>query len=130
MSTQFFSHRKIAARAARRPPGYTEDLMRCAVAEDANGVTFDTSRPEWAEMHRKYSGLQTIARGAKGIAKAMLGIDKAAPEVVAARKATCLGCEHVRIAGGIIDQCALCGCAIRFKILIAREKCPADKWPA
>jgi hypothetical protein len=42
------------------------------------------------------------------------------------RAAICLSCDKLR--HGIVFQCGLCGCVIKGKISLKREKCPAGKW--
>jgi len=70
----------------------------------------------------------TIARGAAGLAKAALGIDRADPEIVAFRRRTCGGCPDVVLRLGVIQQCRRCGCGILPKTLVKGERCPAGRW--
>ena len=46
-------------------------------------------------------------------------------ETLAARRATCQGCEHL-----VNSRCALCGCFYQAKIVLTTEKCPIGLWPA
>jgi hypothetical protein len=72
-------------------------------------------------------------KGAAGIAKAALGIDRPDDSTIAARRAICRGCEHAEpcpLNIGRKCRCALCGCVLRAKTAVASEACPAGKWPA
>jgi hypothetical protein len=69
-----------------------------------------------------------VAHGAAGLYKAAVGRDRAAEEVIAARRATCDACEHAAKLLGIVKECGLCKCSIRAKTALASERCPAGKW--
>lgn len=56
-----------------------------------------------------------------------------APEIKAARLATCAGCDEIRTsADGTAHKCADCGCWLDGKILckacLLTEDCPQNKW--
>jgi hypothetical protein len=42
------------------------------------------------------------------------------------RELTCTTCEHKKTL--LIDYCGKCGCSIRTKTVLRREKCPEGKW--
>lgn len=79
-----------------------------------------------------------IVAGAAGVAKAALGIDKAAPEVAAARLDVCRECPQASKNGAAkfakfkglttLSRCAACSCVIHLKVKVAGEKCPEGKW--
>lgn len=69
---------------------------------------------------------QRIARGVVGLAKAALGVDKADDAEIERRLSLCLACEHVKATLGVVNRCDLCGCAIKAKIRIKGEACPAN----
>lgn len=77
-------------------------------------------------------GGNKVVRGAVGVGKAVLGIDRAAPEVRAQRLAICRGCDHFkphnsRFADSL-SRCAECDCVIHLKVKVAGETCPVGKW--
>lgn len=41
------------------------------------------------------------------------------------RKAICVQCESYR---KLLNQCALCGCIVHFKVKFEQSVCPAGKW--
>jgi hypothetical protein len=51
------------------------------------------------------------------------GLARATPERKAERMAICNGCEQ--FAEG---RCKLCGCRLTYKVGMATEACPIDKW--
>jgi len=63
-------------------------------------------------------------KGAKGLTKAALQIDKPIGTVIFERRGICHQCEHLR--GG---KCEICGCFMLAKARLASEDCPLDKWP-
>lgn len=69
-----------------------------------------------------------VAHGAAGIAKAVLGVGGASPELIEQRTEICKGCEHAILSLGVLSRCKLCGCATWAKVRNANEKCPAGKW--
>jgi hypothetical protein len=44
-------------------------------------------------------------------------------ETLAARRATCQDCEHLKG-----SKCELCGCYYQVKITLTTESCPISKW--
>ncbi|MCC7351835.1 MAG: hypothetical protein IT446_14845 [Phycisphaerales bacterium] len=69
-----------------------------------------------------------LAHGVVGIAKAVAGIDRADGETISKRIDLCKACEHAKLAGGLLRKCELCGCAVRLKVRVKGESCPAGKW--
>lgn len=80
----------------------------------------------------------TIVRGAVGLTRAALSIDRAADDTVAARRDICRNCEHSTKNPSLINSecngltnfslCRKCSCLIAAKTLIAGEKCPLNLW--
>jgi len=68
-----------------------------------------------------------VLHGAAALAKAAVGLDQAAPDVIAQRQQSCDGCMHKekKLIG---SWCGLCGCALAAKIRLASERCPAGVW--
>ena len=64
------------------------------------------------------------ARGAKGLTKAALQIDKAPATVIHERRGICHLCEHLQN-----GRCDICKCYILAKARLLGEDCPIDKWP-
>jgi hypothetical protein len=64
------------------------------------------------------------ARGAKGLAKAALQMDKAPATLVHERRGICHACEHLRN-----GRCDICKCFILAKGRLLSEDCPKGKWP-
>ena len=73
---------------------------------------------------RKGDGSRLI-KGAVGVAKAALGVQADAVEVVQERWATCLACEEHDC-----GRCKVCGCFTGAKVRLASESCPQGKWTA
>lgn len=75
--------------------------------------------------------LRRLLRGAWGLVRARLGVDRAHDAVVAQRRAACRRCEHAipcRHATTRMCACAVCGCRLRAKIVLASETCPLGRW--
>ena len=66
---------------------------------------------------------KNIPKGIIGLAKAEFGFDKASEELIAERKAICMGCNL-----NDIGRCSKCNCYLYAKIRIKKEKCPENKW--
>jgi hypothetical protein len=63
-----------------------------------------------------------------GVGKAILGIDRADDETISKRIDLCRACEHAKLVGGLLHKCELCGCAVKLKVRVKGESCPAGKW--
>jgi hypothetical protein len=86
----------------------------------------DTLPPAYPPPARQAANLAGAA--ARAVAAAVKGERVLAPaDLVAARRALCLPCEHngERATGGI--RCTKCGCG-GAKLHLATESCPAGKW--
>jgi hypothetical protein len=81
---------------------------------------------------------ELLLKGAAGLAKAALGIDRASDEIVAQRRNQCRECPHAtknpkRVhlpTKGLtkLSRCQLCDCFIHAKTLLASETCPDGRW--
>jgi len=73
-----------------------------------------------------------IYRGAVGLTKAALQIDKCDDNVIKQRLKICHDCEHrtqsKSASGNIISRCKICKCFIKAKVRISKESCPLNKW--
>lgn len=71
-----------------------------------------------------------VIRGVVGIAKAVVGIDLAPANVIAARLKACRGCGRATKArdGVRVVKCRECDCFIKWKIRLAGERCPLGHW--
>ncbi|MAE67395.1 MAG: hypothetical protein CMJ18_24305 [Phycisphaeraceae bacterium] len=75
-----------------------------------------------------------------GATKAVLGLDRAAPEVAQVRRAICDECPHAihcraggpcwcgRLWDGIRAHRPTCGCSIPLKVRVRHEQCPLGQW--
>ena len=75
---------------------------------------------------------KTIVKGAIGLTKVALGIDRATDEVIAARLAECLKCPH-RMFGTpqkltSLSRCRLCNCLVKQAAKVSSKKCDAGIW--
>ncbi|MCC7409966.1 MAG: hypothetical protein IT442_18005 [Phycisphaeraceae bacterium] len=66
-------------------------------------------------------------KGAVGLAKAYLGLDKADDATARRRWEICTTCEHFDL-----GLCRLCGCHLSAKVRLASQSCPATppRWAA
>ncbi len=82
-----------------------------------------------------------LLHGLRGLAKAVLKLDRASPSLVAHRRAVCAECVHAvpcRRGGepcfcgplwdGIRGHVSTCGCAIHLKTRVKGEACPKAAW--
>lgn len=104
----------------------TVGLVLCASCPHREPI--DAAKPAVEYVERAMTAGE-IAHGAKGLARAIAGIDRATDDVRATRLKTCKGCEHNSAKLGMFPACGLCGCVLGAKIADARESCPAGKWP-
>jgi hypothetical protein len=80
-----------------------------------------------------------IIHGATGIAKAIVGADRADADTIKARAEACRCCPNHARGSKFADQpckdvawnsvCTGCSCLLVAKIRLASETCPAGKWP-
>lgn len=74
-----------------------------------------------------------LIHGTVGLAKAVLGVDRADEETIQRRRAICRACPHAIPCPLLANQkcrCALCGCLLSAKTVLAGETCPdmPKKW--
>jgi hypothetical protein len=76
------------------------------------------------------TGVARIVHGAAGLTKAVVGIDRAPADAIAARRAICRRCDRAtRHRDGVrVLRCLECACWIKPKTALAGEKCPLGKW--
>lgn len=75
-------------------------------------------------------------RGAVGLTKATVGIDRADPATVAWRLHWCMACDELYNAPASTQffhqfgpqACRQCGCFVKAKARIRREGCPLARW--
>ena len=92
-------------------------------AKDAELIEEPKPKPE-------KRGLRWLAKGAKGLAKAALGLDPTPPGLLIERQGICNACpEKTEAIGGITTKCKQCGCALPAKQRVNSEQCPIGKWP-
>ena len=110
-------------------------LGGCAVCRHANKSPTDpgilSQLADEGEQLRRLSDpsfLQRLAHGAIGLGKAMIGVDRAGDETIAARRQTCAGCDQSTVLAGVANSCKACGCFWSAKILTNGERCPLKKW--
>lgn len=75
---------------------------------------------------------KTIVKGAIGLTKVALGIDRAPDDVIEARLAECVKCPH-RIFGApdklvSLSRCRLCKCLVKQAAKVASKECPDGRW--
>lgn len=68
-------------------------------------------------------GCSVYRRGAVGITKAVLGIDKTLAGTLSSRLAACQECPY-----RLRTKCGKCRCYIALKARVASETCPAGRW--
>jgi hypothetical protein len=71
--------------------------------------------------------IKDILKGAEGITKATLGIDKSTKELYSTRINICKKCPYM-VESNDNMKCKECGCFLRFKARLNKEKCPLGKW--
>lgn len=76
-------------------------------------------------------GKNRIAHGAVGLARAALGIGRAAKSLKDQRLKVCMTCEHGGGGEGWTRKwfCRQCRCLRLAKAGDRREQCPAGRWP-
>lgn len=137
-----FTLQTIRNTAAKRPPGYIEDVISHGTVE---GDTVTLSDEAYQLLVVKYRGTVTppepvvlrqpsLMEKAANFAKSAVnhvaaGMPKATQEEVDRRFVICQGCEFLKD-----GACVKCGCPIvrqaKFisKLSWANEKCPVGKW--
>jgi hypothetical protein len=64
---------------------------------------------------------ERLRKGAVGLTKVALGVDRAEDSLISQRRKVCEACEHLK--GG---TCVLCGCWYSQKVKLAGEQCPDE----
>ena len=76
--------------------------------------------------------LNKYKKGALGLSKFYLGIDKSDDMMADRRRAICMECPKLKADNRKIAtykyKCGECGCFMEPKIKIKTEKCPLNKW--
>jgi hypothetical protein len=54
-----YTRQQLAAHASARPSGYLAEFMQAAVAQDVEGVTFDTEHPTYVALTARHQGEPT-----------------------------------------------------------------------
>ncbi|MBI1335506.1 MAG: hypothetical protein GC164_00930 [Phycisphaera sp.] len=83
-------------------------------------------------------GARVLVRGALGVSRATVGVDRVGEQTFVDRKRICASCEAAspRKATGIqglklltpMSRCKDCHCLIQLKTSLATERCPRGKW--
>lgn len=79
------------------------------------------------------SAAQTVAKGAVGLTKAVIGLEQAPLPIIEERRGICRGCEHAKPCPLLPARkctCSKCGCVLKAKTTLAGESCPIGKWAA
>jgi hypothetical protein len=67
-------------------------------------------------------------KGAVGITKAALHVDRAAEPLIRQRRAICAACPQATAGSSKTSRCTVCTCFIHPKSATASEKCPEGRW--
>ena len=122
--------RDLARAAARRPAGYVELVESLAIEGTATADSFEISAADWHRLRRKFKRQERAAKarrlvaGAKGLASATLGLDRASREEVNHRLAICATCPELTPAG----RCRVCSCWVSQKARLSKQSCPKKLW--
>jgi len=86
--------------------------------------------PDLYDIAGKRLNAGEIAKGAIGLAKAMVGVDRASDQTIHFRQAICRVCEYQDL--GECSGGPGCKCWIKPKTQIASQKCPDSppRWDA
>jgi hypothetical protein len=74
------------------------------------------------------SPLRTALKGAVGITKAALHVDRAAEPLIRQRRAICAARPKATAGSSKTSRCTVCTCFIHSKSATASEKCPEGRW--
>jgi len=72
-----------------------------------------------------------VLHGTMGIARSVLGVGLLSPGAVKQRLAVCRACDQsvkCRHNNRQVCRCIACGCWLKHKARLSRERCPMDKW--
>ncbi len=70
---------------------------------------------------------EQIARGAWGLVRATLGLDRTDAITLAERRKLCAACPY-NVESPLGRRCRACGCIIVAKTAVADEHCPQGAW--
>ncbi len=76
-------------------------------------------------------GCASCLKGAVGIAKSVVGVDRAPSAEVVRRLAVCGACEQgvpCKRDSSRACRCSVCRCALSLKTRVASERCPLGRW--
>ena len=73
-------------------------------------------------------GLRTALKGAVGITKAALHVDRAPEVLIRKRRSICAICPQANAGSSRTSRCLACTCFIHPKTATATEKCPLSRW--
>lgn len=76
-------------------------------------------------------GCASCVKGPVGVAKAVVGVDRAPSAEVVRRLAICDACEHAVPCARDATRacrCSVCKCVLSLKARLASERCPAGRW--
>ena len=99
--------------------GRDNSVVRCVIERRTGTID------QWREAGRR------IPEGVLGWAKATLGVDRPADDVIGRRREICQACESNKdgYCGRLLRQGRrTCGCRIESKIKVAGQECPQGKW--
>ena len=74
------------------------------------------------------SSLRTALKGAVGVTKAALHVNRAAEPLIRQRRAICAACPQATAGSSETSRCAVCTCFIHPKSATTSEKCPQARW--
>ena len=74
------------------------------------------------------TGLQRIATGVAGLAKAAMHVDRTPEVELRRRRGVCAACPQATAGSARTSRCQLCTCFIHPKTAVATERCPRGLW--
>jgi hypothetical protein len=125
-----FTLTQLKSKAASRPQGYVEDVLKYATVD---GEQLTLSDEDHAFLKKKYRPptVTDMARSLSGSVFRLMkkGYEVVSPEVFESRLAICHTCEfwEPRAFRGT-GRCGKCGCSTMAKLKLSTERCPVDKW--
>ena len=101
------------------------DITPNSVIGVKRGTPFVWKLEGTKEMPSKKKMAKNIFKTAKdSISSALKGNGlKADADTIRKRKAICNDCSYF-----VNERCSQCGCYLRYKAFLEKEKCPAGKW--
>jgi hypothetical protein len=71
---------------------------------------------------------RTVVKGAVGITKAALYVNRAPEVLIRQRRAVCAACPQANAGSSKTSRCLACTCFIYPKTATVTEKCPQGRW--